>query len=330
MSNRIRGTNWVGTTNNPTVAVCEALCGLVEAGHCRYVRFQMEMAPSTGTVHYQWYIQTTRRVALVTLKDWIGDRGSHIEKRRGDHAQADDYCDKEDSRFHGVLNRGMVRSGVFGEPNVRQGQRNDLESLKRSIDSGSTEVELFDEHFGTMLRYYKGVSHYKRAKLDRRRVQTEAVVLFGLTGVGKSYRANHMYPDAFHLRRPNNGPLWWDGYVGQETVIVDEFEGWMSLNFFKLLIDENPLQIAIKGAHVEFCARRVIFVSNKDPREWWPKACPGGRLPGPVVRRMTAPVGGVYRVLRQQAAGDEDLYEGAESVDVSVALPVFHVSGDNN
>lgn len=317
-----RSKNWVFTLNNPTIDSASALEELVTSGSATYIKFQLESAPGTGTLHYQGYIQLKNRLRLTGVKALIGN-GAHLEVRRGTHAQADAYVEKEESRFIGVLQDGFARSGCFGVPTVGPGQRNDILALKRAIDAGSTDRELFDDHFATMLRHYRGVGVYKRLKLNPRRHLTECIVLYGLTGTGKSYRANRTYPDAFHLRKPNGGPLWWDGYSGQETVIVEEFEGWISLNMFKLLIDENPLQVAVKGSHVEFCAKRVIFCSNKDPRAWWPNAT-HGILPGPLVRRMVAPIGRVVTCVRQQAEG-EDFFGGTEPLDISIPLPQINV-----
>ncbi len=321
-STRIRNKNFIITINNPTVENFDSIRTILTRG-ARYVRCQVESGEGTSTPHIQLYLQTADRVGIAAVKTMLRCNHAHVEVRRGTHQQADDYCSKVETRLMGPLPNDWFREAVFGEPTLGPGQRNDLLDLKRSIDNGSTEVELFDEHFGTMLRYHKSVSHYKRAKLTKRRSMTQMTILFGPTGTGKSFRANSLYPDAFHLRRPNNGPLWWDGYTGQETVIIDEFEGWISINMFKLMIDAYPLQVAVKGAHIEFCALRVIFISNKDPREWWPKAT-GGVLPGPVIRRMSDPIGVCYRVDRRQAEGSDDIADGAVVVDVSVALPHIH------
>lgn len=320
---RVRGKNWVVTINNPSSECAQFLSDPLSDERVKFCVFQAEAAPGTGTLHYQLYLQTHQRCDVGRVKDILRSPGAHIEKRRGNHQQAVDYCSKDESRFVGVLAEHFPRCGSFGEGDASgQGKRSDLDDLKASIDAGASDCQLFDDHFGPMLRYHRGVQIYKRLKLEKRRQQTECIVLYGGTGVGKSYRANHLYPGAFHLRRPNGGPLWWDGYAGEESVIVDEFEGWMTQNFFKLLIDENPLQIAIKGSHLEFCARRVIFISNKDPRHWWTRTC--GSLPGPIVRRLTAPIGACYHVFRRQE-DVSDIACGAELVDVSVPIEVEHV-----
>jgi hypothetical protein len=41
---------------------------------------------------------------------------------------------------------------------------------------------------------------------------------WGVTGAGKSRQARDRFPDAYI--KSNN--VWWDGYAGEETVIIDE------------------------------------------------------------------------------------------------------------
>ena len=42
---------------------------------------------------------------------------------------------------------------------------------------------------------------------------------YGDTGTGKSTHVRTKYPDAFI----KSNDVWWDGYQGEETVIIEEF-----------------------------------------------------------------------------------------------------------
>jgi hypothetical protein len=100
------------------------------------------------------------------------------------------------------------------------------------------------------------------------------------------------YAGAFWLPRPRDGGIWWDGYDGQEFVVVDEFEGWFPQVVFKNLINHTPLMVETKGGSVPFLAKTVIFMSNTDPSLWWKR----GWAPG-VQRRMQEPIGEIHLVI---------------------------------
>lgn len=322
--NRVRAKNFCLTIYDVSEEMSTRLCGLVAAGKLRYIVFQLETCPRTGRAHYQTYLQTKGRSSYAQVQTIVGVPNCHVEQRAGSHEEAAKYCKKLESRFVGPSPEGCEVSGEYGEPITGPGMRSDIMALKESIDEGLSEKELFDLHFASMIRNYRAVDYYVRLSIPKRRHQTKALVLFGDTGNGKSYRANQAYPDAFHLRRPNDNNVWWDGYRGQETVIVEEFEGWLPIVMIKTMIDEHPMQVAVKNASVEFSPTLVIFLSNKDPRIWWPKACPGS-LPAPIVRRLSDPIGAVYRVVARQLPGG-DILCGTEPVDVSVPFPVIHVA----
>lgn len=101
------------------------------------------------------------------------------------------------------------------------------------------------------------------------RPDTQVTILWGDPGTGKTRRA---YGDGDAYIKPFG--QWWDGYVGQSTVIFDEFTGWLSLEEINKICDRYPYQCAVKGSYVWLRATKFYFTSNKDPREWWPMADP--------------------------------------------------------
>lgn len=86
--------------------------------------------------------------------------------------------------------------------------------------------------------------------------------LSGATGTGKSRWVHQNFPDAYW--KPCLGP-WFDGYVNQETVVIDDYrvdaKDHTSLRWLLRLVDRYPLQVPIKGAFVNFAAKRVIITS---------------------------------------------------------------------
>lgn len=78
------------------------------------------------------------------------------------------------------------------------------------------------------------------------------------------------FPGAFWMPKGN----WWDGYVGQKSVVVDDFYGWISIDSLLRICDRYPLHLEIKGSHVQFQADTIVFTSNKPWTEWYKTMLP--------------------------------------------------------
>ena len=121
----------------------------------------------------------------------------------------------------------------------------------------------------TVIRYSRGLQHYKMLVTADRSVKTELIILWGPPGTGKSHRARTKWPDAYWLSRGNGQNIWWDSYAGQKVVIIDEFTGWMTKDQFCRLVDGTPFMVDTKGGRVPFAAELVVCTSNQDPWTWW-------------------------------------------------------------
>ena len=65
---------------------------------------------------------------------------------------------------------------------------------------------------------------------------------------------------------------WWDGYEGQDVVVIDEFYGWFEWDYLLRLTDRYPLILegkAISGGF-QFTSKIIIFTSNKHWNNWYP------------------------------------------------------------
>jgi len=157
-----------------------------------------------------------------------------------------------------------------------QGKRNDLLLLKRKIDSGESELAIADseETFPVWAKYFKVVARYRMLKsMNERKWHTFCHVFWGPPGAGKSRRAlEEAGPGAYWLPRPEGqNTVWWDGYEGQEVVVIDEFYGWIMRDKMQRLCDRYPLLVQTKGGTTPFLAKKIIITSNEHPSTWWPK-----------------------------------------------------------
>jgi len=225
-----------------------------------YLVYQREVCPTTNREHYQGYLELESRQRLQGVKRILGDPAAHLEIRKGTGPQAADYAKKEETRKAGT------EPHEYGDiSTVTPGQRTDLLDLKTAVDEGKSELEIAEDHFPAWAKHYKAVERYKRLKTEARNFKSEVFILAGDTGVGKSRLAREQFPDAYWKPRGN----WWCGYEGQETVVIDDFYGWLPWDFLLRLTDRYPLLVETKGGMAQFVAKRIIFTSNKPYMDWY-------------------------------------------------------------
>ena len=136
----------------------------VEAKRIAYGIGQIERCPTTGRLHFQFYIQAHRTQALSWVRKYIADR-AHWEQARGNVQQCIDYCSKDDTRVAGPWTAGMPK---------RQGQTAGLEAATELVCSGVALADVAKRMPLVWVRHGKGLVHLRQTLcLDAdRRVRT--------------------------------------------------------------------------------------------------------------------------------------------------------------
>lgn len=269
---------WCFTLNNPVLGFHSHWGGIP---YVQYFVYQYEIGEQNGTLHAQGYVYLSTKQRMTWLKKMLNAQACWSARRRS-HEEASGYCKKDDTRAPGHL------PYEWGVP-PQQGRRTDMEALQADLDGPSPLEEIASNHFSAFLRYHKGIVLYRGLKGKKRSWHTHLTVYYGESGTGKSYRAAfEAGADAFVLSPPNvhGGAVWWDGYEGQENVVIDEFYGWIQHSLMLRLCDRLPINVKIHGGSVPFLAKRIWITSNKHPLEWWPKTGLGA-----MERRMTGDLG---------------------------------------
>lgn len=219
---------------------------------------------------------------------------------------------KEDTR---VVEEGVdAGPWQYGEE-PKQGKRSDLEEVKALIDGGASVESIADSHFSDWCRYRQSFKEYSLMRSKKRSWQTTVTVYWGPSGTGKTRRAAYEAgPNAYWLNNTGGNVLWWDGYDGQEVVVIDEFYGWIKYTDMLRIIDRYPYAVQVmrpallmsmlrsvivligwtlqvRGASVNFVAKHVIITSNTHPNAWWQQ---GLRA---MERRLEPPIGSVMEML---------------------------------
>lgn len=258
---------WMFTTNNPKPEDEPK-----ENEHIEGILWQLEKGEE-GTEHYQGMFELKKKMRATTIVKEISFLShSHLESRRGSRVQAWDYCTKADTRVSGPWGIGTLDPAV--KPLERKGKRTDLTQCCELLMSGQRVEDLAQKYPGMVVRYSKGL-RFLETMISKKSVPTwrklNVQVLWGPSGTGKTRKAIELAGDNYYmLSKTNNKQLWWDGYVGQKTLIMDEFRAsWCPYEVLLRILDGHPYSPEQKGGHVIAAYDRVFITSNQNPTQWY-------------------------------------------------------------
>ena len=92
---------------------------------------------------------------------------------------------------------------------------------------------------------------------------------WGSTGTGKTRTAIEIAKDSGlgHWMSHSEKLFWFDGYLGQEYAIIDDFRRHMcTFEYFLRLIDRNEMQVQVKGGFVNWIPKVIIITCPVDPQ----------------------------------------------------------------
>ena len=82
--------------------------------------------------------------------------------------------------------------------------------------------------------------------------------IYGDPGIGKSFSVRHLYPELY-LKDMNK---WWDGYVDQSIVLIDDYDSYVFSHYLKIWADNYIFNGEIKGGIVKCCYSVLFITSN--------------------------------------------------------------------
>lgn len=82
--------------------------------------------------------------------------------------------------------------------------------------------------------------------------------IVGQPGIGKSYAIRNAFPDIYI--KPQN--KWWDGYCGEENVLLDDLDTGTLGHYIKIWADQYKFNAEIKGGTITPTYKRFFITSN--------------------------------------------------------------------
>lgn len=243
-----RSRSWVFTLNNYT----QEEVALLRSNPWRYTGFGFETGEG-GTPHLQGVLYDDCKKSLKQLKSTL-TRG-HFEVQKGSFQQARDYCAK-DGQFeeHGVPPKSTKTKischTLLTTPISTLVERNEISAY--SIPSLSKAQLIYN------------------ASLEPLETLTcRGIWIHGFPGTGKSHYARKVLfgPDADYYEKGQN--KWWDGYTGQELVLLDDYDSRNVglAHYLKRWLDKWKQTGEVKGGMVSLRHRYFVITSNYTPME---------------------------------------------------------------
>lgn len=151
------------------------------------------------------------------------------------------------------------------------GRKNHRAVINSKLVSGEITVEDAVKEDPSLIHNYKKLlENVNLFKLNTTKPEDGERVnywIYGKPGIGKSQWARRNFPNAF--KKACN--KWWDGYRGQEYVIVDDLDTNVLGHYLKIWGDNYACDGEIKGGTIPLKYKQMIVTSNYKISELWEK-----------------------------------------------------------
>jgi len=241
---KVRARGWCFTINNYDEADENFVFELAQES--RYVCCGKEVGES-GTPHLQGFVYFVNARSLSAMK--IMHDTAHWEPMRGTAEQAATYCKKEGDYFeHGNLPTTSAEAG-----------RQSLQERWALAKEGK-----FEELPPEFIKTYEYIHRKYLTTTDRPTLDN--IWLSGPSGCGKSrwVRDNH---EVFYTKGMSK---WWDGYAGEDVVLLDDFDpthGKFLAYYLKIWADHYAFNAEVKGGMLKIRPKLVIVTSQYHLRD---------------------------------------------------------------
>lgn len=263
---------WCFTINNYTDADLDLVKTWTRT--TTYLISGMEVS-GTSTPHLQGFLKAKTRLTLHGMKKtyhptahWEAAIGSDLDNRR--------YCTKESLYYES----GTLTTNKADRPPK-------LSGLQRACDligKGAKTSEIARQLPATYVVFYRGLERLETeiGQTSKRTWKPCVTLLVGTPGAGKSRFAHASAAKlASYYYKPRG--KWWDGYTGQEAIVIDDYYGWIKYDELLKVLDRYPYRIQVKGGTTELLCSAIYITSNTPPQQWYKFQ---GYDPAAILRRI--------------------------------------------
>lgn len=233
--------------------------------YMEFLMYQKESGAKTGYEHWQGFFKLKKKQLALKVKEHLGFNELYIKVMKGTFKHCEVYCSKSETQIE-----EPKRFGV--EPEGGQGNRSDIHAVAEAIKSGKRKREIVEEFTTSYIKYHAGI---EKTINELRPERTEPLIVYCLYGdshTGKSWFAkthlvdgdDNVYEMPLDAQKP-----WFDGYHGQEAILLDEFNGQWKIEWLKHFLSSRKCPLPYKGGYVRNDSKYIVITSNSDPRVWY-------------------------------------------------------------
>lgn len=262
-----QGRRWILTINNPEEK------GLTHA----QIRDTLALFPSLiyycmgdekgETYHTHVFFALEHPSRFSTVKRRFNNV-AHIDRAEGTAEECRAYVQKS-GKWADTLKAETSIPGTFEEwgelPIERQGERSDLARLYQLVKDGLSDYEIMEQNPDYML----SLDRIERARQAIREQQYQSVFrklevtyIWGPTGVGKtrSVMEEYGYTGVFRVTDYAKHPF--DGYRGEDVLMLEEYSSSFKIQQLLLLADGYPYRLPARYADKVACYTKIFILSN--------------------------------------------------------------------
>jgi len=244
---------WCFTWNNYDETSETVLAGI----ECRYLVYGHEVGDESKVPHLQGYCHFGKLMRFNKVKALLPQ--CHLEPAKGNAEQNFRYCTKQDK--DSFVERGERPDEKKGG-NAEKQRWEDARASARAGDLDSVPADIYVKYYRTLKEIKK--DHMKKPDdLD----DLSGVWYWGEAGAGKSRAARADFPDAY-FKMCNK---WWDGYQGEDAVIIDDVDPNHKVlgHHFKIWSDRYAFLGETKGGAIMIRPKKIVVTSQYSPEGIW-------------------------------------------------------------
>lgn len=277
-----KGTRFFGTHNDQTnIQTGRLIPQLAEMPNVEYMIICKEIAPTTFHVHFHSLVIFKEKVPLTEVYK-LDPRGVW-EIAKGRLHQAYDYVVKDGHKIHehGVmpmelqmhLEKREQKERKKSAPTKSEVLFNEMVARAKSGDKSIRWTQIYARY----RMYFDDIlASVHEDKIFDGELTEKNTWIYGPAGTGKSKSVWDRAREEGKRVYCKNGNKWWDGFDGQEIVLIDDLgENAKALvNHIKNWADRYPFTAEVKGGtrRINACEFELIITSNYTPEQLFEEA----------------------------------------------------------